>query len=148
VTGGLVLRLAPGERVLVNGVVIENGDRRARLRVKTADAHILRLRDAIHPDEAKTPARRLYYIAQLAVAGEADADEARAQILEGLAALRAALGEHPCAADIEAAMQNAREKRFYHVMRALVGVMKDETVLLLAASMRDASAAPGPARAG
>ena len=45
---GLVLKLSPKERVLINGVVIENGDRRSRLAIMTPDAHILRLRDAIH----------------------------------------------------------------------------------------------------
>lgn len=55
---GLVLKLAPKERVLVNGAVIENGDRRSRLSIVTPDAHILRLRDAIHPEQANTPVRR------------------------------------------------------------------------------------------
>ena len=50
---GLVLKLSPKERVLVNGAVIENGDRRSRLSIMTPGANILRLRDAIHPEEAK-----------------------------------------------------------------------------------------------
>ena len=70
---GLVLKLAPGERVLVNGAVLENGDRRCRLTLVTPNANVLRLRDAIHPDEANTPVKRVVCIAQLAVAGEADA---------------------------------------------------------------------------
>lgn len=32
---GLVLKLAPKERVLINGAVIENGDRRSRLAIMT-----------------------------------------------------------------------------------------------------------------
>ena len=44
---GLILKLGPNERVLINGAVIENGDRRSRLSVKTPNAHILRLRDAL-----------------------------------------------------------------------------------------------------
>ena len=32
---GLVLKLRPAERVLINGVVIENGDRRSRLNILT-----------------------------------------------------------------------------------------------------------------
>ena len=46
---GLVLKLAPKERILINGAVIENGDRRSRLSIMTPNANILRLRDAIHP---------------------------------------------------------------------------------------------------
>ena len=32
---GLILKLAPGDRFVANGVVIENGDRRARLNILT-----------------------------------------------------------------------------------------------------------------
>ncbi|MFP4044714.1 MAG: flagellar biosynthesis repressor FlbT, partial [Rhodosalinus sp.] len=40
---GLVLKLGPRERVLINGAVIENGDRRSRLAIVTPGANILRL---------------------------------------------------------------------------------------------------------
>lgn len=128
--GGLVLRLRPFEKFLVNGVVIENGDRRARLRVITQDAHILRVRDALHPDEAKTPARRLYYIAQLAVSGETDPEDARDQLVPGLEALRDAMGAQFCREDIDAAIAEAKIGRFYHVMRALSRVLPQEAALL------------------
>ena len=36
---GLVLKLAPNERVLINGAVIENGDRRSKISIKTALLH-------------------------------------------------------------------------------------------------------------
>jgi len=47
---GLVLKLNPKERVLVNGAVIENGDRRSRVSILTPNANILRMRDALRPD--------------------------------------------------------------------------------------------------
>ena len=82
---GLVLKLGPKERVLINGAVIENGDRRSRLSVVTPNANILRLRDAIHPEEVTTPVRRVCYIAQLVLSGDADAETARMQLLRHLA---------------------------------------------------------------
>ena len=66
---GLVLKLGPRERIMINGAVMENGDRRTRLNVITPDAHVLRMKDAIHPDEVKTPVTRVCYIAQLVLAG-------------------------------------------------------------------------------
>lgn len=66
---GLVLKLRPKERVLINGAVIENGDRRSKFSVLTPDAKILRLRDALHPDEVTTPVRRVCYAAQLILTG-------------------------------------------------------------------------------
>lgn len=67
---GLILKLAPKERILLNGAVLENGDRRARLRIITPRAHILRLREALHPDQADTPLRRLCYTVQLVLTGD------------------------------------------------------------------------------
>lgn len=132
-SGGLVLRLRPHEKFLVNGVIIENGDRRARLRVKTQDAKILRIRDALHPEEAVTPAKRLYYIAQLAVAGEADAVVTKAELVPGLEALRAAFGDKLCRDDLDGALADAKEGKFYNVMRALNRVVPHEEALLNAA---------------
>lgn len=81
---GLVLKLRPAERIMINGAVIENGDRRTRLNVLTPNANVLRLRDAIHPDEANTPVKRVCYIAQLLLAGEAEPVAARKQLLQGI----------------------------------------------------------------
>lgn len=78
---GLVLKLSPKERILINGAVIENGDRRSRLSIVTKDANILRLRDAIHPDEATTPVRRLCYAVQLVLSGDTTEETARTDIL-------------------------------------------------------------------
>ncbi len=81
---GLVLKLRPAERIMINGAVIENGDRRTRLNVLTPNANVLRLRDAIHPDEANTPVKRVCYIAQLLLAGEAEPEAARKQLMQGI----------------------------------------------------------------
>ena len=78
---GLVLKLGPKERVLINGAVIENGDKRSRLSIMTPNANILRLRDAIHPDEVNTPVRRVCYIAQLVLSGDADPERGQAPAL-------------------------------------------------------------------
>ena len=78
---GLILKLSPKERILINGAVIENGDRRSRLAIVTKDANILRLRDAIHPDEATTPVRRVCYAVQLVLSGDGDAESSRKSLL-------------------------------------------------------------------
>lgn len=81
---GLVLKLAPFERVLVNGAVIENGCKRGRITIRTPNTNILRLKDAIHPDEVKTPVARICYIAQLVLSGDVNSEDGRAQIEFGL----------------------------------------------------------------
>lgn len=77
---GLILKLRPHEQVLINGVVVENGDYKTRLRIKSDNANILRLRDAISAEEATTPLKQAYYVAQRVVAGELPAKDASVQI--------------------------------------------------------------------
>lgn len=144
--GGLVLRLRPHEKFLVNGVVIENGARRARLRVQTPDAHILRIRDALHPEEANTPVKRLYYAAQLAVAGEAEPETVKAELVPGLEALRAAFGDRLCRETLDRAIRDAESAKFYSVMRALARILPLEKALLAAAEAREAPPGGAPAQ--
>ena len=129
-SGGLVLRLRPKEKFLINGVVMENGDKRASLCVKSQNANILRFRDAMHPDDANTPAKRLYYIAQLVVAGEADPEEGKEQLLHGLNDLQNAFGDCPCISEFEAAHEHIHAGRFYHVMRTMNRIIPHEALLL------------------
>lgn len=81
---GLILNLAPHERILINGAVIENGDRRARLAIKSPQANVLRLKDAIHPDQADTPVKRLCYDAQLVLSGDLGAAEGKQRLSSGI----------------------------------------------------------------
>ena len=57
---GLVIKLKPNEKVLVNGVILQNGDRAARIRVRSENVSILRARDAISKEDANTPLKRVY----------------------------------------------------------------------------------------
>ncbi len=81
---GLVIRLAPHERVLLNGAVIENGDRRASLSIKTPNANVLRLRDAIHPEQANSPVKRTIYMLQLVLSGDSRVEDVRAPLLRAI----------------------------------------------------------------
>lgn len=59
----LVLKLAPHEKIIVNGVVIENGEDHAKLVIHNRGT-ILRGKDAVLIEEADTPARRAFYALQ------------------------------------------------------------------------------------
>ena len=67
---GLVFKVAPGERFIVNGATLENGDKPARIRVVEGDARVLRCRDAMRPEEVDTPVKQVYYAIQLLVTGD------------------------------------------------------------------------------
>ncbi|MDJ0825613.1 MAG: flagellar biosynthesis repressor FlbT [Rhodobacter sp.] len=129
---GLVLKLGPKERVLVNGAVIENGDRRSRLSIVTPNANILRLRDAIHPEEVNTPVRRVCYIAQLVLTGDADPEEAKLQLLRGIEQLSQALTDHDSRKQLSLATEEILAKRYYQALKALRSLLPREERLLAA----------------
>lgn len=130
---GLILKLKAHEQILVNGVVMQNGDRNARLIVKTPNARILRLRDAIHPGDTDTPVKRVCYIAQLAVAGEAPEEETARKLAGGIENLRAALSGLDEEAHLDSALDELRRRNFYGVLRALRQLLPVEAQLLSAA---------------
>ena len=106
---GLILKLGPKERVLINGAVIENGDRRSKFSIVTPNANILRLRDAIHPEDANTPVRRVCYIAQLVLTGDADPSEAKLQIMRGIEQLQQVLKSPKCSAAFSSAIHAVKQ---------------------------------------
>lgn len=127
---GLVLKLAPNERVLINGAVIENGDKRARISIKTANANILRLRDAIHPDDAKTPVARVCYICQLILSGDAVEAEGRQQALTGIEQLSRALDDHESRNVLDAATHAVLQGNYYNALKQLRLLLPREARLL------------------
>ncbi|ROU03255.1 flagellar biosynthesis repressor FlbT [Histidinibacterium lentulum] len=122
----LVLKLGPRERVLVNGAVIENGDRRSRLSILTPKANILRLRDAIRPDEANTPVRRVCYIAQLVLSGDVSEDDAGHQIMQGIEQLSQVLRDEDSRATLTAATEAVAAADFYRALKRLRGLLPRE----------------------
>ena len=56
----LKLSLKPGEKFVLNGAVVQNGDRRSSLLLQNK-ASVLREKDIMQADEAATPARRIYF---------------------------------------------------------------------------------------
>ena len=129
---GLVLKLGPHERVLINGAVIENGDKRSRLAIMTPNAHILRLRDAIHPEEVTTPVRRVCYIAQLVLSGDANAKDARMQLLRGIEQLSQVLTDHDSRSLLSLATASVLEDQHYQALKHLRGLLPREERLFAA----------------
>ncbi|WP_406647033.1 flagellar biosynthesis repressor FlbT [Aliisedimentitalea scapharcae] len=129
---GLVLKLAPKERILINGAVIENGDRRSRLSVVTPDANILRLRDAIHPEEATTPVRRVCYAAQLVLTGDSNPTDARLPLLRRIEELSQVFTDHDSRASLAEATDALIQEHHYRCLKALRSLIPREDRLMAA----------------
>lgn len=127
---GLVLKLNPKERVLVNGAVIENGDRRSRLSILTPNANILRLRDAIRPDEVNTPVKRVCYVAQLVLSGDVSQKDAQLQIMRGIEQLSQALRDDDSRQQLAIATHAVEKNDYYRSLKALRNLLPREARLL------------------
>ncbi|GAB5388974.1 MAG: flagellar biosynthesis repressor FlbT [Alphaproteobacteria bacterium] len=57
----LKVRLKPNEKVIINGAVISADERTATTVVLHNRASVLRSRDIMQPDDATTPAKRIYF---------------------------------------------------------------------------------------
>lgn len=130
---GLVLKLGPHERVLINGAVVENGDKRSRLAIMTPNANILRLRDAIHPQEANTPVKRVCYVAQLVLTGDATSGDTRQQLLRGIEQLSQILTDHDSRTQLNIATKAVLEDQHYQALKALRTLLPREERLFAAA---------------
>jgi flagellar protein FlbT len=68
----LKLSLKPGEKFVLNGAVVQNGDRRGVL-VLQNKASVLREKDIMQEEEATSPARRIYFPVMMMYLDEAGA---------------------------------------------------------------------------
>lgn len=129
---GLVLKLAPKERILINGAVIENGDRRSRLSIVTPDANILRLKDAIHPEEANTPVRRVCYAAQLVLSGDSDPEAARMNLLRKIEELSQVFTDPDSRTVLALATEAVVQEHYYKCLKSLRSLLPREERLMAA----------------
>lgn len=125
----LNLRLAPNERILINGAVIENGDRPARISIRTPDVKVLRLRDAVHPQDAKTPVSLACYMAQMILTGDIDPDDGRRQLLVAIEQLSQVFKDHDSRRLLAEATEAAARGKTYVVMRRLRDLLPREARL-------------------
>lgn len=127
---GLVIKLCPKERFMINGVVLQNGEKRSNIVVISEDVNVLRLKDALHPDQVNTPVSRVYYIAQLVLACEADPKEATYQILRGIEQLSQVFTDADSQDHLSRATQNISEGKFYHGLKNLRALISREKRML------------------
>ena len=130
---GLMLKFPAGDRIVVNGAVIENVGRGARLRLLTPQTQLLRLRDAIDPDAATTPVSRLAHVVQMMLIGELPPADAVPETLTALVPLRHAFTAPDDRGCIDVIAGHLRDGEFYQALRQLGRLRRKEAVLLAAA---------------
>ena len=127
---GLVVSLKADEKFLVNGALLINGSKRSQIRVGGDEVNVLRLSDALHPDEVTTPVRRVYYAAQIFLSGDASASDIVTDIEDGLSALAHVFESTPLLPQIKKAQKAVRAGRFYSLLCALKPLLSLEADML------------------
>ncbi|MEL7029931.1 MAG: flagellar biosynthesis repressor FlbT [Pseudomonadota bacterium] len=97
----LKLSLKPGEKFVVNGAVVANGDRRTTIVVQNK-ASILREKDILQIEDVDTPAKRIYFpIMMMYLDGASRSDyyeEFALRMTEFMGAIKSADGLAVCVA--------------------------------------------------
>ena len=79
----LKLSLKPGEKFVLNGAVVQNGDRRSSLLLQNK-ASVLREKDIMQADEAATPARRIYFPVMMMYLDQSSCDAFHDELVQRL----------------------------------------------------------------
>lgn len=124
----LKLTLRPHERVVVNGCVIRNGDRRQALTVENR-ADIVRESDLLKPDAQATPVSKVYFLLQTALIRPETREKALHAIQCGLVDLACCFGADMRNRVLMAA-NHVSASDYYKAMSELRAVLKYEAELL------------------
>jgi flagellar protein FlbT len=125
----LKLSLRPGEKFVVNGAVVQNGDRRASL-VLQNKASVLREKDIMQPEDAATPARRIYFPIMLMYLEEAGHDAAYAAFASRLAEFMGAVRDPAILSECVGVSKEVMAGEYYRALmrcRKLIAY-EDETL--------------------
>jgi len=126
---GLKIRLKPNERVIINGVVLQNAARNCELIVHNR-ANILRAPDVMQEEEADTPAKRVYFAAQLMLIDPERAETYKPVFADLAAQLSAAL-VNPAPKDrLAEAVAAVGAEDIYRALRCVKDVIAYERGLL------------------
>ena len=94
----LKLSLKPGEKFVLNGAVVQNGDRRGVL-VLQNKASVLREKDIMQAEAATTPARRIYFPVMMMYLDETGASNYYHEFAQRLTEFMGAIGNPKVLAD-------------------------------------------------
>lgn len=125
----LKLRLKPCERVVINGCVVQNENRRYTLTVSNF-AQIIRGSDIMQDEEANTPVRRSYFVIQSMLLDPGAADTHTPVIASMMADLYAAFARPDIQNHIMQSMGYVAERDYYKALSSLRPVLDYEDIVL------------------
>ncbi|MGA9658681.1 MAG: flagellar biosynthesis repressor FlbT [Asticcacaulis sp.] len=113
----LKLSLKPGEKFVLNGAVVQNGDRRCSL-VLQNKASVLREKDILQESDVTSPARHVYFPVMMMYLDEAGADKYYDEFLLRMSEFMAVIGNPVILAECVTISKSLMAREFY---KALMG---------------------------
>jgi len=94
----LKLSLKPGEKFVLNGAVVQNGDRRSALLLQNK-ASVLREKYIMQPEEANSPSRRIYFPVMMMYLGQSHGERYQEEFVQRLSEFMSAIKNPEILAD-------------------------------------------------
>ena len=111
----LKLSLKPGEKFVLNGAVVQNGDRRGVLILQNK-ASVLREKDIMQQEDANSPARRIYFPVMMMYLDEAGAAKFYDEFVKRLNEFMGAISNPELLADCIAISKHAMAREYYKAL--------------------------------
>jgi flagellar protein FlbT len=111
----LKLSLKPGEKFVLNGAVVQNGDRRSALILQNK-ASVLREKDIMQPEEANSPARRIYFPVMMMYLDQACDDRYHDELVQRLSEFMGAVRNPDVLADCVNVSKHVMIKEYYKAL--------------------------------
>jgi len=116
----LKLSLKPGERFVLNGAVVQNGDRRCSL-VLQNKASVLREKDIMQAEEVISPARHVYFPVMMMYLDESGSDKYYDEFLRRMTEFMNVIANPLVLAECVGVSKSIMSREFY---KALMGCRK------------------------
>lgn len=129
------ISLKPGEKIYINGAVVRV-ERKTTLEFLN-DVNFLLESHVLQVDEATTPLRQLYFIAQIMLMNPAGADQAREMFRKSLSMLLAGFESGEICARLKDIDRLVWEGEVFEALRAIRALYPAEAAALADASLRD-----------
>ena len=113
----LKLSLKPGEKFVLNGAVVQNGDRRGVL-VLQNKASVLREKDIMQAEDANTPAKRIYFPVMMMYLDEGSADKFYDEFVRRVTEFMSVVKNPDALADCVAASKHVMAREYYKALLA------------------------------
>jgi len=111
----LKLSLKPGEKFVLNGAVVQNGDRRTTL-VLQNKASVLREKDIMQAEEANSPSRRIYFPVMMMYLDEVGANRYYDEFAERLMEFMGVISNAEVLADCVAISKHVMAREYYRAL--------------------------------